>query len=148
MISLREVTEGDKLFLFRLLDEREEHVNISHKKMPSYSDHVRFVWNYRHSGYHDYSYWAIIDIKIEGLTFKDAGTIYLTKRNEIGIQLLGKVQEQGCGKEAIKELMKLYPHTRYLANINPQNKRSIEFFENQGFKHIQNTYSLESDSDS
>ena len=34
------------------------------------------------------------------------------------------------------------PKKRYLANVNPQNKKSMRFFKNNGFKLIQYTFEL------
>ena len=39
--------------------------------------------------------------------------------------------------------MKLNPRNRYLANVNQNNKNSIQFFKKNKFKQIQNTYELE-----
>ena len=41
---------------------------------------------------------------------------------------------------SIEMLMEKHPRERFLANINPANERSIEFFRSLGFVHIQNTY--------
>ena len=68
------------------------------------------------------------------------GNIYLTERNEIGIFLDKKYQSNGYGSEAIDEFMKKNGKRRYLANINPTNYKSIQFFGKHGFLHIQNTY--------
>ncbi|RZD45223.1 MAG: N-acetyltransferase, partial [Thaumarchaeota archaeon] len=73
----------------------------------------------------------------------DVGSIYLTKNNEIGIFLIKKNQSKGIGVNALKLLMKKNLKVRYLANVNPKNKKSIEFFKKNGFKLIQHTYELE-----
>ena len=39
-IKLTSVTKNDALFLYDLLKERESNVNISHKKMPTYAQHI------------------------------------------------------------------------------------------------------------
>lgn len=44
--------------------------------------------------------------------------------------------------EALKMIMKLNPSEQFLANINPKNKKSIEFFKKNGFKILQYTYEL------
>ena len=40
--------------------------------------------------------------------------------------------------------MKRHPRKRFLANVNPRNKKSIAMFEAMGFRHLQNTYELNS----
>ena len=42
-ISLKSVSKDDFKFLFELLKERDPKANISHKKMPSYATHVKFI---------------------------------------------------------------------------------------------------------
>ena len=43
LISLRTVRDSDGEFLFELLKERDPRANISHKKMPSYDEHIKFI---------------------------------------------------------------------------------------------------------
>ena len=73
-ISLKSVSKDDFKFLFELLKERDPKANISHKKMPSYATHVKFIKS------KPYTKWYVI------LNFKQkVGSIYLSKNNEIGI---------------------------------------------------------------
>jgi len=130
-LRLKKVTKTDCPFLYELLSQREAQVNISHKKMPSYDKHVKFVMS------KPYSKWYIVQLKNEKV-----GSIYLSKQNEIGIFLKNDIQGKGIGKKALKLLMKHNPRSRYLANINPKNKKSIEFFQKNGFKLIQHTFEL------
>ena len=126
---LKPVTIDDAKFLFDLLKQREGIVNISHKSLPTWEEHVEFIKN------NTYQSWDIIwvdNIRI--------GNIYLTDRDEIGIFLDKKFQSNGYGSIAITEFMKKNGKKRYLANINPTNYKSIQFFGKQGFVHIQNTY--------
>lgn len=131
-ISLRSVNSTDFRFLFNLLKEREPKANISHKKMPTYSEHVKFVKS------RPYSKWyVIVKSKIR------IGSIYLSKNNEIGIFLKKSHHGKGFGNDALGLLMEKNPRTRYLANVNPKNLASIKFFKNNGFKLIQYTFELE-----
>ena len=68
------------------------------------------------------------------------GNIYLTQRDEIGVFIDNKSQGRGYGSQALKQLMEKNGNKRYLANINPTNYKSIQFFGKHGFTHIQNTY--------
>ena len=128
---MKEVDEKDVQFLYNLLEERKPVTYISHKKMPTYEEHVNFVKS------SPYSKWYIIEIDGER-----AGSIYLTKQNEIGIFLNEGLQEKGIGSNALNVLIGKNPDLRYLANINPENKKSIKFFKKLGFTLIQYTYEL------
>ena len=130
-LKLKEVDEKDVQFLYNLLEERKPVTYISHKKMPTYEEHVNFVKS------SPYSKWYIIEVDGER-----AGSIYLTKQNEIGIFLNEGLQEKGIGSNALNVLIGKNPDLRYLANINPENKKSIEFFKKLGFTLIQYTYEL------
>ena len=128
-ISLKSVTNSDVKFLFDLLKERDPCANISHKKMPTYSQHTKFINS------KPYSKWYII-LKSK----QKNGSIYLSKNDEIGIFLSKKFQGKNVGNFALNELMKKNPRKRFLANVNPKNKKSISFFKNNNFKLIQYTF--------
>lgn len=131
IIKLKTVSKSDCQFLYDLLKERDPIVNISHKKMPSYEKHVKFVMS------KPYSKWYIIKYKNQ-----KTGSIYLTNQNEIGIFMKKEMQHKGIGKKALQLLMKCNSRSRYLANISPKNSKSIKFFEENGFRLIQYTYEL------
>ena len=128
-ISLKSVTNSDVKFLFDLLKERDPCANISHKKMPTYSQHTKFIKS------KPYSKWYII-LKSK----QKIGSIYLSKNDEIGIFLSKKFQGKNVGSFALNELIKKNPRKRFLANVNPKNKKSISFFKNNNFKLIQYTF--------
>ena len=44
----------------------------------------------------------------------------------------------------METLIKKHPRERYLANVNPKNKKSVNFFKKNSFKLIQYTFELES----
>lgn len=113
--------------LYDLLSERDETVNISHREMPHWEDHAKFVEK------HPYEAWYFIGQE-------PVGAIYLTKQNEIGIGIFKEHQGKGYGPQAIKELMRRHGKRRYLANINPRNEPSARVFSNLGFKLVQHTY--------
>jgi len=128
-MELKPVTVDDAEFLFDLLKQREGTVNISHKSLPDWEEHLQYVKK------HDYQSWDIIWVENTRI-----GNIYLTKNNEIGIFIDKKLQFHGYGSKALEEFMKKNGKKRYLANINPTNYKSIQFFGKNGFTHIQNTY--------
>ena len=128
-ISLKSVTNSDVKFLFDLLKERDPRANISHRKIPTYSQHTKFIKS------KPYSKWYII-LKSK----QKIGSIYLSKNDEIGIFLSKKFQGKNVGSFALNELIKKNPRKRFLANVNPKNKKSISFFKNNNFKLIQYTF--------
>ena len=99
--------------------------------MPTYDQHVSFVSS------KPYSKWYVI---LSGVN--KVGSIYLTSQNEIGIFIKKWFQNRQIGNTALCKIIKKNPKKRYLANVNPKNKKSIQFFKNHGFKLIQYTFEL------
>ena len=130
-MKLKPVSKSDYRFLYDLLMERNPRANISHKKMPTYNEHVSFV------SAKPYSKWYVILYRVNKV-----GSIYLTSQNEIGIFIKKSFQNKQIGNIALRKLIKKNPKKRYLANVNPKNKKSIRFFKNNGFKLIQYTFEL------
>tara|TARA_B110000014_G_C20050564_1_gene546472 strand:+ start:289 stop:690 length:402 start_codon:yes stop_codon:yes gene_type:complete len=128
-MELKPVTQDDAEYLYELLKQREGSVNISHRSTPEWETHVEYIKN------NSYQAWDII--LIDG---NKVGNIYLTEKNEIGIFIDKRFQSKGYGSIAIEKFMKKNGKKRYLANINPTNYKSIQFFGKHGFLHIQNTY--------
>jgi hypothetical protein len=132
-INLKPVNKSDIRFLYNQLKERDSKINISHKKMPTYTEHLKFVLS------KPYSKWYIIFYKN-----KKIGNTYLTKTNEIGIFISKSIKVKGIGKIVLEEIIKMNPRSRYLANVSPKNDKSSIFFKKNGFKLIQYTYELTS----
>ena len=123
-------------FLYVLMVERSQtpEVNISHKEVPTFPNHKKFVLA------KPYKEWYIIYNKWGNVEMGPIGSAYLTNANEIGIFIKNEYQGKGFGKTAICMLMNKKTGTVYYANINPQNARSIQVFEDLGFQLIQLTY--------
>ncbi len=134
VIEIKPVKQSDIRFLYNQLKERDSKINISHRVMPSYAEHSRFVLS------KPYSRWYIIFYNN-----KKIGNVYLTRLNEIGIFVLKSIKIKGIGNIVLKEVMKKNPRPRYLANVSPRNSKSSEFFKKNGFKLIQHTYELRND---
>lgn len=130
-IKFKTVTKLDYEFLYELLKERKLINNISHKKMPTFSQHIKFIKT------KPYEKWYVI-IKNK----KKCGAIYLTKLNEIGLQLKKEEFNKKIETDILKLIMKKNPRARYLANVNPKNKKKINFLKKNGFKLIQYTYEM------
>ena len=109
-LKLNSVSIKDFRFLYNLLNERDSKANISHKKMPTYSEHIKFVNS------KPYNKWYIIKFKN-----KKIGSIYLTNQNEIGIFIKKDIQGKDFGRQALLLMIDKNPRKQYLANVNPKN---------------------------
>lgn len=119
--------------LYEILEERlEDDVNISHTKMPTWEQHIDFMDSNPYMKWH-----VILDEKNNFL-----GHIYISHNNELGIFLFKIHQGKHYGQMAVSFYLTLFKHLIKYVNINPNNERSIKFFDKLGFKHIQNTYKL------
>jgi RimJ/RimL family protein N-acetyltransferase len=141
--------ESHQQYLWQLLGERKLSESISHRKMPTYQEHVQFVRN----SPNEYEWWFIIeDSPTSESGVRDGfavGAIYLTYRSEIGVQIALKHRREGYAKEAIERLIAMtsiiknrqdpFARTQYLANINPDNGASIALFTELGFQTVQMT---------
>jgi len=124
-VKLHDITDTPGMWWlpYELLKERTPGQNISHKAMPEWDDHFRFMSS------RPYAAWYWFDNEGEGTP---AGCVYLTHQREIGVGVLKCQRGQGLAREAITELMRLHPG-RFLANINPANEASIALFRSLGF---------------
>ena len=130
-IKLNQVTKNDTLFLYDLLKNKDSNANISHKKMPSYDEHVEFVMS------KPYTNWYIIEYEK-----KNVGAIYLSKQDEIGISINNDYEYDQIVKSALKLLMKLNQRKRYLANVGPKDVKSQEFLLKNGFTSLEYVYEM------
>ena len=130
-INLNQVTKNDTLFLYDLLKNKDSNANISHKKMPSYDEHVEFVMS------KPYTNWYIIEYDK-----KNFGAIYLSKHDEIGISVNNDYEYDQIAKPALKLLMKLNQRKRYLANTSPKDVRSQEFLLKNGFTGLEYVFEM------
>ena len=123
------IEETDYKFLYELLLQRKKIVNISHKKMPTYEEHVKFIES------EPYSKWYIIQIDA-----KKIGSIYLTKENEIGIHFFTQYEESERFQNVIKEFFLKEPQDRFVMNVSPKNEQYIDLAKKLGFHLVQHTY--------
>jgi RimJ/RimL family protein N-acetyltransferase len=116
--------------LWQLLQEREPEVNISHRAMPSWDEHVAFIDG------KPYKSWHFI------VTNEDTvvGAIYLSKQNEIGIHVFRKHHGKRYGRAAVLELLAWHPGERLFANIAPFNQSSLKMFNDLGFHLVEHTF--------
>lgn len=129
MIELQPVTYKDMAYLYDLLRERTPEMSISHVVLPSWDEHVKF--------------WDTCDYKEAFIIThygQQRGLVYLTRDYEIGIFINIGHKFTGIGTETLRLMLNRHEGRKFLANINPENQDSIDFFLRKGFKHIQNTY--------
>ena len=132
-VELIPIKKSHYKFLYRLLQERDDSINISHRKIPEYTDHCMF-WELK-----PYPQAHIISYTDEaGCGFEMAGYCYVTDRNEIGIFLDKPHQGVGLGKAVVQTLLEMMEGDA-IANISPRNYRSRKFFEDLGFELVQLT---------
>jgi RimJ/RimL family protein N-acetyltransferase len=131
LVSVYRLPKRAPQVLYQLLQERTPDVNISHRQMPSWKEHLNFISR------RPYAAWYVI---MSG--DKHVGAAYLTRFDEIGISILQEHRKSGYGHQAVRLLMREHPRKKYLANINPRNSKSIRLFERLGFRLIQHTYEL------
>ena len=128
-IKFKKIGKNDLDFLYELLKYRDGNSNISHKKMPTFLQHKKFVNS------KPYVYWYIILQDNE-----EIGSVYITMLNEIGLHLKQEFNNLKLEKKILNLLMLKHPKTRFLININPKNKKRIDFLKKNGFKLIQYTF--------
>lgn len=127
-------------FAYELMKQVQEHERVSHRSMPTFEQHARFIRTL------PWRLWYVISANDQWV-----GHIMCTYRNEIGIRLDVGSQGQGIGPEAVKWLTGKHaplppmPGVRigsWVANISSGNPRSISMFTKLGFAEIQRTYEL------
>jgi len=98
--------------------------------MPTFDQHARF--------------WMLRPYKEAYIIYENmpVGMVYFSDRNEVGVFIESIYQGQGIGQTALKLVLSKHKGERIIANVNPHNKKSIDFFARLGFKHIENTYEL------
>ncbi len=135
-IRLRLVNTSDYRFLYKNLKGRKLVTNISHKTVPSYKDHVKFVNS------KPYSKWYIVE-QSKG----KIGSVYLTKENEIAIHLKNGQFSTNIYQNIFEQIKEKHPNHRKFVNINPKNSKLIDFFKKNGFTLRQVTYAIDYDSE-
>ena len=131
-IELKLIRKSDVDFLYEILSERTTNENISHKEMPTYKKHVKFVLS------KPYKKWYIIYYKKQKF-----GSIYLTNLNEIGIHFKKVPISDSLITKSIELLINKNPGKRFLINVSPNNKKFIKIIKKNRLKLIQHTYELQ-----
>ena len=90
--------KNDADFLFELLLQRSSKENISHKKMPTHEEHIKFIMS------KPYYKWYIVKKDHDNI-----GAVYLTQLNEIGISLVKRFDDEKTKNEVLELIMKKHP---------------------------------------
>lgn len=132
LVNVHKHREAETI-LYALLKERsseeDRFVNIRHRELPPWKQHVRFVRS------RPYRAWYLVFVEGECV-----GYVSLTRADEIGIILFRAHRGKGHGPKAVQALMKKHPRPSYIANINPNNERSIRMFAKLGYAPLLNSY--------
>ena len=131
-IELKTTRKSDIDFLYEILSERSSIENISHKEMPSYRKHVKFVLS------KPYKKWYVIYYKKQKF-----GSIYLTNLNEIGIHFKKNRIPDSLIIKCLDLLISKNREKLFLINISPKNKKLLKIIKKNKFKLIQYTYELQ-----
>jgi len=131
-IKLKTANSEELKFLYELLKQREPEQNISHRKMPNYNQHVKFVKS------KPYAFWYIVIENGERI-----GSVYLTDLDEVGISFVKRKKGKGLEEEVLKIIMKKHSRKRFFVNISTKNKKLELLVKKIGFKMIQKTYEIE-----
>jgi|TARA_B110000495_G_C22929196_1_gene543118 hypothetical protein len=131
-IILKPVSKYDTEFLYELLKQRDPKQNISHRKMPNYNQHIKFVTT------KPYAFWYILIENEENI-----GSVYLTGFDEIGMSFMKGKKAKGLEEQVLKLIMNRHPRKRFFVNISTKNKKLELQVKKFGFKIIQKTYEIE-----
>jgi len=111
-LTLRSVKKEDYKFLYKLLKQRPKDECISHRKMPTYQQHCKYLKTF--------PFFLNIIILVDG---KSVGNLYETDRHEIGIHVLPKYKY--LAEEIIDVVIDLAKKgkDKVYFNINPKDNR-------------------------
>ena len=121
-IELKIVSDEDIEFLYEMLQERDNTVNVNHKSLPTFEEHEKFDKN------NPYDVWYIILKNSQKI-----GHINLDGF-EIGWFIKKKYQGFGFVVEAFKKLKQTHHRPKYQGKINPNNINGKIFLEKLNFK--------------
>lgn len=143
LVRVPHVTQAAEI-LWELMKEAQPSETISQQGMPSWEEHVSFV------GRFPFRMWYLL--QADGVF---VGSIYLSRRNEIGVRIFKAHRRKGHAKWAIMEILRMWrklvaasgrpavQRAAFIANINPANEASQALFSSLGFRHIQNTFAFD-----
>jgi GNAT superfamily N-acetyltransferase len=77
------------------------------------------------------------------------GSVYLSKNMEIAIWIKKSIKDykMEIQKKVLEEVITKFTRKKYFVNLNPRNKKMINFYKKNGFKLIYFTFELEGKKD-
>lgn len=136
LVGLRRIrgSRQDIDTLFELLKHRA--TGISHREMPSFSDHVKFVKN------HPYRFWYIVE-----LSKSPIGSLYFSFENSIGISipngdssLIASVLKRATSLHKPLAAIRSVRPSNFYVNSHPFDHRLIRALESMDWKLLQLSY--------
>ena len=125
--------------LFKILKDRKINSSISHKKLPTYKEHKKFVLSM------PYRYWLFI--RGENINL---GSVFVSRNNEISINLLEN--DESTYAEVLHFVinnfkpLKAIPSKRnsnFILNISPKNKFVLNILKKFKIEKVQETYKVD-----
>ena len=132
MISIKDVTEQDIDFLWKMIQIRDKREFLDDgSEFPTYEQHIKFVKTFLNNPQnHHYKKYKVIFSSQNKI-----GVVLLMKRNnELGYYLLPQYQNKGYGTIALTQLMDETKLLYFTALIHNYNTGSQHFFEKLGAK--------------
>lgn len=130
--------------LWALLKDRPLRSRVSHKRMPTWDEHVEFVLN------HPYKDWCLISIDAGNNEDLLIGSVFISQParpsvigDELSVDINVLWRGGGRARQALELMMQKHPRRRYLANVGTENYASMALFQSLGFKLCQFTFELE-----
>ena len=131
-------TDKQLKILFELLKSRNS--SISHKKMPSFKDHVNFVKSHPYR-----KWWLISSIDNDNNIL---GAVYIGFDNSLGIQFNFEKVNFSASFFFKKIRLSIAPlkeqkskiYKDYFVNVSPKNKELINWLKDSGFEEKQKSY--------
>ena len=129
--------------LYRLMAERPLESCVSHMRLPTMDEHIRFIAT------KPFRYWYLLKVDEHYV-----GALECTHQNEIGVSLLCEYRRNHYATEALNLFFQNHrplpgiPAIRnenWLANIAVGNNGSKRFFAGLGFKPLQETFVYDPD---
>jgi hypothetical protein len=123
--------------LYEILKKRA--INISHRSVPSYSEHIKFVLN------HPYRIWYLISLNNEFI-----GNAYIMKNNCVGIAIIKNINLAipaviniiSRRHKPLKPIKSIRPGS-FFYNVSPDNLEYISTLKNMRARLVQMTFMID-----
>lgn len=142
LVSVYSVKSASEI-LYELLKSRAPKENISHREMPSWEEHNKFI----NSAPYSLWFFVVLETDLKKVRyieeFKNGafiGSIYLSRMSEIGVHFFPEHRFRGNEEQAIQRLMLLAGRKKYFMNVSVNNDTLKGLVQEMGFTPLSNTY--------